>query len=294
VPADLLEKLSALGYLGAGAPAAGRSASSADPKDKIGEYKVLNRLVREGLVRLREKDYATSEQRFRELLRRGVESFEVHYYLGRALVGQGRHRDAAPHFEAAIHRLPGFGAAHLALADCRVALGALRPAVEALRRGQAQSPKDPRLLEREAQVWRRLGDRRQAIRAYQAATALAPNDALLKVQLAEVHRDSGELDRAVALLKEAVTLDPTPASYWNSLGMVLGAKAEMAEAEKAFREAVARDGRNAQYAYNLGLALMRQGRADEATPLFRRTLELEPGFAAALARLAETRSGPLR
>jgi arylsulfatase A-like enzyme/Flp pilus assembly protein TadD len=293
VPADLLEKLGALGYLGAGAPAAGSSASSADPKDKIGEYKVLNRLVREGLVRLREKDYRASEKRFRELLRRGVESFEVHYYLGRALVGQGRPRDAVPHFEAAVGRLPGFGAAHLALADCRIALGELRPALEALRRGQAQSPKDPRLLEREAQVWRRLGDRRQAIRAYEAAVALAPKDALLKVEVGEAYRDAGEPDRAIALLREAVALSPSTASYWNSLGMVLGAKGDLGDAEKAFREAVARDGRNAQYAYNLGLALLRQGRPEEATPVFQRTLELEPGFAAARARLAETRSGSL-
>ena len=294
VPAELLEKLGALGYLGAGAPATRPAGPAADPKDKIGEYKVLNRLVREGLVRLREKDYSASEQRFGELLRRGVESFEVHYYLGRALVGQKRWRDAEPHLEAATRRLPGFGAAYLALADCRIALGELRPALEALRRGQAQSPRDPRLLEREAQVWRRLRDRPQAIRAYQAAIALAPKDALLKVQLAEVHRDAGELDRAAALLQEALALDPAPASYWNSLGMVRGAQGEMADAEKAFREAVARDGRNAQFAYNLGLAVLRQGRAEEATPLFRRTLELEPGFAAARARLAETSSAPLR
>jgi arylsulfatase A-like enzyme/Flp pilus assembly protein TadD len=285
VPADLLEKLGALGYLGAGAPRSAPGTAAADPKDKIDDYKVLNRLVREGLVALRQKDYTASIQRFRALLARGVESFEVHYYLGRALVGQGRPRDAVPHFEAAVSRLPGFGAAHLALADGRIALGELRPAVEALRRGQAQSPKDPRLHEREAQVWRRLGDQPQAIRAYEAAVALAPKDALLKVQLGEAYRDAGEPDRAIALLREAVALDSSAASYWNSLGMVLGAAGRLAEAEGAFREAVNRDGANAQYAYNAGLAVERQGRASEARSLYDEALRRDPAFAPARARL---------
>src|SRR4029453_6187969 len=107
-PADLLEKLGALGYLGAGAPRSARGQAAADPKYKIAEYKVLNRLVREGLVALREKDYAASIQRFRELLARGVESFEVPYYLGRALAAAGKPREAIPHFEVALLRLPGF------------------------------------------------------------------------------------------------------------------------------------------------------------------------------------------
>ena len=58
VPPDLLEKLGALGYLGAGAPGQG-SAPGADPKDKIEEFKVANGLdprradqaAREGLRR---------------------------------------------------------------------------------------------------------------------------------------------------------------------------------------------------------------------------------------------------
>ena len=286
VPPDLLEKLGALGYLGAGAPTE-KAATGADPKDKIEEYKVLNRLVRRGLVSLREKEYAASARSFEELSRRGVSSFEVHYYLARALVGLGRHREAAPHFEEAIRRLPGFSAAHLALADCRIALADLEGALAALREGRRRVPKDPRLPEREGQVLRKTGRRADSIRAYEAALALAPKDALLRVQLGEVHRDAGDLGRAAVLMREAVDLDPTPASYWNSLGMVLGASGDQPGAEKAFREALDRDGTNAQYAYNLGLALLRQGKRQQAATLFHRSLELRPGFRAPRERLAE-------
>jgi choline-sulfatase len=284
VPPDLLEKLGALGYLGAGAPHSAPGQAAADPKDKIGEYKVLNRLVREGLVALREKDHATSIQRFRALLGRGVESFEVHYYLGRALAGSGKPRDAIPHFEAAIGRLPGFSAAYLELAQCRMALGDAPAAVAALRRGQAVAPKDPRLHEREAQIWKRGKRPAEAVAAYRAAVALAPKDALLRVQLGEALRDAGALDDAARALREAVDLDPAPASYWNALGMVLGAAGRLPEAESAFKEALGRDQGNAQYAYNAGLAAERQGRAAEARALYAEALRRDPSFAPARIR----------
>ena len=286
VPPDLLEKLGALGYLGAGAPSES-AATGADPKDKIEEYKVLNRLVREGLRRLREKDFKSSAASFEELLRRGISSFEVHYYLARALVGLKRYAAAAPHFERALERLPAYGAAALGLADCRIAAGDLEGALAALEKGRQASPKDPSLPERAGQVWRRRRHYTEAARAYEAAVALAPGDALLRVQLGETYRDAGRTSDAVRLLREAVALDAGKASYWNSLGMVLGAGGEMAEAEKAFRQASERDGANAEYAYNLGLALMRLDRGPEAAVMFRRTLELDPRFRSARLRLAE-------
>jgi len=286
VPPELLEKLGALGYLGAGGTSAGASAG-ADPKDKIGEFKVLNRLVREGLIKLREKDYAGSAERLQELRRRGVESFEVHYYLARALVGLGRQREAIPEFQGAIDRLPAFGAAYLGLADCRIAIGELAAALTALQQGVAAAPKDVGLREREAQVLRKLKRQQEAAAAYEAAIALAPKDALLKVQLGETRRDLGDLAGAVTALREAVAIEAANASYWNALGMVLGMQEDMPEAEKAFREAAEKDDANAEYAYNLGLALLRQGRMEAAASAFRKAATLNPAFPAPRQRLAE-------
>ena len=289
VPPDLLEKLGALGYLGAGAPPPGAT-TGADPKDKIDEYKVLNRLVREGLLKLREKDYPGSVERFRELLRRGVSSFEVHYYLARGLVGMDRSREAIPHFEKALERLPGFAAAWLALAESRLALGDRPGALATLARGRfgvPQGPADPRAR---GPAPARCPTAPRGARRLREGGGARAQDALLKVQLAEVCRDLGDLEAATERLREAIALDPAPASYWNSLGMVLGAAGDLAEAEKAFREAVSRDGSDAQYAYNLGLALARQGRRAEAAAQFRRSLELKPDFRAPRERLAELRA----
>jgi tetratricopeptide (TPR) repeat protein len=251
VPADLVEKLGALGYVsGGGSPDRG---SGADPKDKIGEYKVLNALLHDGLLKLRDKDYAGGAARFRELTKRGIDSFESHYYFGEALVGLGRWREAATEFERAIPRLPGFAASYLTLADCRVAMGDRSGAIAALRQGERAVPTDPRM-------YRRLGD---------------------------LYRDGGDLQQAARSFREAMARDPGEASQWNSLGMIVGAEGNLSEAERLFREAIERDPREARYTYNLGLTLQREHRADEAVPYFRKTLELNPGFAAASDRLKE-------
>jgi choline-sulfatase len=287
VPPDLLEKLGALGYVSAGAGSAPR-ASGADPKDKIDEYKTLNTLMREGLVNLREGRYAASLAQFERLFGRGIDSFESHYYAARALMGLKRWPQAAAHYEGAIKRLPTYTAAYLGLADAHLGDGKTTSALDAVRRGLKVAPDDPRLIEREGDIGRRLGDASLAVRSYERVADLAPRDALIRVKLGELYRDMGQPVAAARLLREAIKLDPV-ASYWNSLGMVLGGSGDSIGSEQAFREALARDATNAQYAYNLGLVLARQNKRDEAASQFRRALELDPRFAAARQRLSELR-----
>jgi len=289
VPPDLLEKLGALGYVSATA-ALKTTGPRADPKDKIEDYKEVSRLLREGMTALREKRYGESAARFRTLLARETESLEVHYYLGRALIGLGEDREAAAQFAKTLERDPWFTPAYLELANVRFALKDVKGAVASLRDGQKRAPADPRFFDREGEMWQKIGRPGEAIRAYQAALALAPKDALVRVRLGELYRDQGEIERAKSLLSEAVKLNPNSASYWNSLGMLLGGGGDLKGGEEAFRSAFRLDGTNAQYAYNLGLAVLRQGRPAEAGPYFRKTLELEPRFQAARDRLSEIRT----
>lgn len=288
VPPDLLEKLGALGYV-SGAAGSSPTASGADPKDKIDEYQTVNTLMREGLVNLREQRFAASLERFNRLFKRGIDSFEAHYYAARALGGLGRWRDAAIHYEAALRQLPLYSAAYVGLADAYLADGKPSRALEALTRGQKALPDDPRLLDREGDIVRRMGDLAAAARAWERVAQMAPEDALVRVKLGELYRDASRPADAVRLLRDAVKLDPSVASYWNSLGMVLGGSGDMTGGEQAFREAAARDPDNPQYAYNLGLALARQNKRAEAVAEFQRTLKLDPRFAPARERLSEMR-----
>jgi arylsulfatase A-like enzyme/Tfp pilus assembly protein PilF len=251
VPIELVQRLGALGYVSGGAP--DHQSSGADPKDKIDDYRVLNALLHEGLLALRDHDYPGAADRFGALSARGIDSFESHYYYGQALVGLGKWRAAAEELEHAIPRLPGFAATYLTLAECRTALGDVKAAIAALRRGATAVPADARLH-------RRLGD---------------------------LYRRAEDLSDAEEEFRTAIARDPAEASQWNSLGMIVGARGDLGEADRDFREAVERDPREPRYAYNLGLTLQREQRSAEAVHYLRRTLELDPGFAAARDRLRE-------
>jgi choline-sulfatase len=288
-PADeVVERLGALGYVGAGGTAE-TATPGADPKDKIGEFRVVNSLIREALLAFHAQDNAACVRKLRQVIARGVESFEVHYYLARALAADGRCAEAGRHFDDAAHRVPAHASAWAGAAECRLHAGDNEGALQRLRSGQAAAPTDASLRAREARLLRTLGRREEARRAYEGALPLAPRDARLRAELGELLRELGDVEQALRRQKEVVELDPSVAAYWNSYGMTLGGEKRLAEAERAFREAVRLDDRNHRYAYNLGLILLRQGRAADARPFFEKSLAIEPRFAPARERLAETR-----
>lgn len=250
VPAELLERLGALGYVGGSAPAKTRT-PGADPKDKVEEFRFANESIREGLLRFHARDYKASVALFQGVLRRGVSSFEVHFYLARGLFAQRRFGEAASHFEEATRRAPAHADAWEGLARCRRIAGRLS----------------------------------EARAAFETALPLAPKSARLRMELGELLRAMGVIDEAIRRQREAVDLAPAEASYWNSLGMTLGGNGQAVEAEKCFREAWRLDDKNHRHAYNLGLILLRQGRAGEARTFFEAALRLNPGFAPAREQL---------
>ncbi len=251
VAPELLEKLGALGYVGGQAPA-DTATPGADPKDKVEDFRIANDLIRTGLQSLHEGDYAASAQRFRAVLARKIASFEIHFYLARALSGLGRHAEAVTHFQEAARRAPGHAAAWEGLARSLVASG---------RKAEAR-------------------------KAYAAALPLSPRSGKLRAELGDFLRELGAIDEAIRRQTEATELSPGVAAYWNSLGMTLGGNRRMDEAEHAFREACRLDDKDHRYAYNLGLILQRQDRGAEARPWFEKTLALNPTFAPARDRLA--------
>ncbi len=283
--ADTLQKLGALGYV---SPGAGTTATAqgADPKDKVAEFSTLNGLMRDGLTLLRQRQFAASAVKLTELRNAGAGSFQVHFYLGRALSGLGRGREAEASFARAVALMPSFGEAHLALANARIARKDFRGALDALQQGHTALPRDAALVDRAGQVWQQLGDRSQALAAYRRVMTLAPGDALVRWRAAGVLLDLRQPAEALALYREATVLDPSVPDYWNALGTVLGGEGQHQAAAAAFREATTRDPKNARYAYNLGLVLQRDGRAD-AREWFTRTLALDPSFRPARERLAE-------
>lgn len=236
VPADVIERLGALGYIGPGASAR----TGEDPKDRLADYKALSTAMQDALIAIRASRYGDAVSRLREVEKRGVDSYEVHYYLGRALAGLQHWREAAAEYDKAVRRLPGGAEGWRGLGESRVA----------------------------------LGDSRGAIPAFERLVALAPGDAVARMELGEALRDAARYADAARVIRQALAIDARPAQYWHSLGTVLGAGGDIAGAERAFTEAISREPNNGQYIYNHGAALYRLGRKEEAAAEINRAAAL--------------------
>jgi len=244
IPPDVVERLGSLGYVGPGVSpvptnSRGSTGTKSDPKDKLADYKALSAAMQDALIAIRTGRPADAVAPLKDVENR-VDSYEVHYYLGRAYAGMQRQRDAVAEFEKATKRLPGGADAWRGLGEARVA----------------------------------LGDSRNAIPAFEKLVPLAPGDAIARMELGEAMRDVARYADAARVIREALAIDPRPAQYWNSLGTVLGASGQMADAERAFAEASARDPNNGMYAYNRALALQQLGRKDEAAAQLNRAAAL--------------------
>jgi arylsulfatase A-like enzyme/Flp pilus assembly protein TadD len=247
VPPELRERLGALGYLGTGPPVSPKPdsakkgrAEAEDPKDKLAEYKALSTAMQDGLVAIRAGDHARAISHLQPLAAKGVDTFEVHLYLGRAYDGAGRPREAAAEYRKAAERLPGDAETWRALGASLVA----------------------------------AGNSAAAVPAFEKLVSLRPKDAVARMQLGEALRDLGRDQEAVTAITTALSLDPQPAQYWNSLGTVLGASGNVGDAAGAFAQAAERDPANGMYVYNRALALPHLGRRDEAAAQFKRAAEL--------------------
>ena len=156
-----------------------------DPKDKVADYKALRELMQQGLIAIRSGRPSDALAPLQAAARRGVDSYESHYYLARAYTALARWREASAEYERAIAKLPGDVAAWRGLGESRV----------------------------------ELHDGPGAIRAFEKLVALAPGDAVAQdAARREPTATSRVIDEAARVIREALAIDPKPAQYWNSLG----------------------------------------------------------------------------
>ena len=249
VPAELLEKLGALGYVSPGGRPNAK-ASGADPKDTLDEYKAISSSMQQALTAFRSGRPADAVDHLQPLVKRGFDSYELHYYLGRSYDALHRPRDAASSYERAAALFPRDSNVWRSLGEARVA----------------------------------LNDWPRAAQAFERLVQIVPDDALARMELGQVYRDQGRWNDAAASMRAAVERDGSRADFWNALGTAYGGGGRMAEAERAFAEAAARDPGNALFHYNHALALQQLGRREEALAALQEAAKLGSVDARALLR----------
>ncbi|MGE5126918.1 MAG: sulfatase-like hydrolase/transferase [Betaproteobacteria bacterium] len=283
---EAMEKLAALGYIGAGAePRASDTSSLADPKDFIALFD-----------RLRQANSAVRDRRFDEaipilkaVLAGDPKNAFATLILGSAYMGKGSSREAITQFRRYLELVPTSSYAHQWIAICHVRLGEREAA---LREAEAALALDPRFTDArvlKAGVLATRGEHEAAIRVLREAIATDPGKPMIRLDLAKILTEAGHRDEARAEYETVLRLEPDSVPGLTGLGALLAAQGDLGGAETVLRRALGRDAEAAQARFNLAQVLERAKRASEAAAEYRRVAADEKASpdlrAAARARL---------
>jgi arylsulfatase A-like enzyme/thioredoxin-like negative regulator of GroEL len=244
VDGEAAEKLTALGYLGAGGEMAAPTVdgSEKDPKDLIAGFNRLRRAERA----VRDGKFQEALPDLRSLVAEEPKNAFARLVLGSAYMGMRDHARAVEQLKAYAAMVPTSAHARQSLA---IAYANLGDRAAALREAAAAVALDPRLTDARllrAGILSGQGRRREAIEELRAAVAAAPERPVLRMSLAEVLLDANQAKEAEAEYRAIVDPDPGAAKNGGAL---------LAEAR-----------------FGLAVALERQGRAAEARAEYERVL----------------------
>jgi arylsulfatase A-like enzyme/Tfp pilus assembly protein PilF len=269
---EAMEKLAALGYIGAGAePAASDATSLADPKDFIALFD-----------RLRQANSAVRDRRFDEaipivtaVLASDPRNAFATLVLGSAYMGKGSSREAITQFRRYLELVPTSSYAHQWMAICYVRLGERDLA---LREAEAALALDPRFTDArvlKAGVLATRGEHDAAIRVLREAIATDPEKPMIRLDLAKILAEAGRRDEARAEYETALRLEPESVPALTGLGALLAGTGDLQGAEAALRRALGHDPEATQARFNLAQVLERAKRLAEAEAEYRRVAEDE-------------------
>jgi arylsulfatase A-like enzyme len=244
---EVAERLKALGYVAASAPA-GADEKGPDPKDRLSDYR----------------------------------SFEEAAWAA----ARGEHDVAIARLDPLVVREPGNPVYVRSLAASLRRVGRRSEAAALLSRLVEGGSTDAVAWHERAIALKQSGRIDGAIASEERAIQLNPllPEPLSHLGMLEAGR--GHLARALEVLDAAVALDPNNAKAWNNRGNVLRALGRGEEAAVAFRKAAELRPNDPDPVNGLGVLLVQSGRAGEAATLFRRALDLAPHFAEARLNLA--------
>ncbi len=269
--------------------------------------------------------YADAAVRFRSLLERYPDSYNIAYNLGLCEFLAGDRDTAATTLERLLAKKPAAEIENL-LAQVYEAQGRTQLAVDALRRAISMEPRDetnyldlaalctdhnsyplgieiieaglavmpgsPRLVLEHGLLQALTGHYAEAEEDFDRAGRLSPENDLVYAGLGLAAIQRGRLDDAIVLLRERVRTDPNSAPLWYLLGSALirnGAQEgspEFREAQETFSRAI-RLGTKLPYPYiELAKIYLRTDQTDAALPLLDQAVKLGPNERSAWSQLA--------
>jgi arylsulfatase A-like enzyme/Flp pilus assembly protein TadD len=268
---EAMEKLAALGYVGAGAESAPVAPGQprADPKDVIA---VFNRLRRANTA-VRDRRFAEALPVVRQVLADDPRNAFARVVMGSAHMGMEQYPEAIQWFRKYLELVPTSAYAHHWLAVCYLKMGdrdnALREAAAAL----AIDPRftDARIIR--GGVLATRGDYAGAIEELRTAVTTDPAKPMLRLDLAKVLGEAGHTAEAEAEYRALLGLKPDDPTALIGLGVLQAKTGATEEAARSLRRALEVDPGQDGARYDLGQVLEKQGRPDEARAEYRRLVQ---------------------
>jgi choline-sulfatase len=284
---EALERLAALGYVGGVAEPP--KVTGKDPKDGVREFERSRRDMREAQRLFKQNDFDRALPLLERLSQGSTGSFNVEFYLGRALLEKGRASEAVPHLRKAMDAAPKATSTAFYLAQAQVAAGLESEAATTITRGLEKTPDNPDLLEVKGRLLLRQDDAAGARVTLERARTLDPRNARVRAELSETFRRMGDLARAEAEAAEAERLDPKSPEPCVMRGLALASLDREKEAAEAFRAALKLAPDQPEALYYLAALELNAGHAPAARGLLQRLLTVSPRYPGAdeALRLAE-------
>jgi tetratricopeptide (TPR) repeat protein len=220
-------------------------------------------------------DFAHAELLARQVVQQEPAHAEAWVLLGAACHGQGKHAEAAAHFQQALRLRPSADA-HYGLAGALAALGRHAEAVDHYRHALRLEPRHAEALTDLGVALAEQGALDEATALLRQAAALRPGFAKASYNLGVALAQQGRLDDAAASLRQALASLPGYAAAHYALGNVLRSQGRRDESIAAYREAVQLRPDYGEAYNNLGLALTEAGRSAEAAILLEQAVHLRP------------------
>lgn len=166
--------------------------------------------------------FEEAEQIAQNAISQGEDGVELHYWLGRALLGNGDLDEAVSHFSKAINRDDSYAAAYRYRANAFKDMGELEACVEDYTHLVALQP-EALFYNRRGLVYEELGDYEKALADYTQALTLSPKWSIPYNNRGYVNMRLKKWSQAKQDLETAINLDssaPTPyvnlaGTYWS-------------------------------------------------------------------------------
>ncbi len=165
-------------------------------------------LVLASLTWRQTQTYQDRETLWRTTLNRNPDAWMAHTNLGGVLLGQGKPREAIPHFRQSTQLKPDYAKAH---ANWCIALGMLGnydQALEQCREALRLEPESVEARSNLANVLAAMGRLTEAVEHYRVALEIQPDDAKVYYNLSNALHRLGRYDEARRARAEAARLKP--------------------------------------------------------------------------------------